>query len=106
MHVEHIDPDGGDAADNLCLACPSCNLSKGRATTAIDPLTGDPVALFNPRAERWEAHFQWSSAGDEVIGITSTGRATVVRLKMNQARLMAARRIWVQAGVHPPNGLP
>lgn len=23
MHVEHINPDGGDDLGNLCLACPS-----------------------------------------------------------------------------------
>ena len=30
MHVEHIDPNGGDDPENLCLACPTCNLSKAR----------------------------------------------------------------------------
>lgn len=49
MHVEHIDPDGGDALDNLCLSCASCNLSKARATTALDPETDLEVPLFNPR---------------------------------------------------------
>jgi hypothetical protein len=31
MHVEHMYPDGPDALENLCLPCPSCNLSKAQA---------------------------------------------------------------------------
>ena len=27
MHVEHIDPNAGDDPENLCLACPTCNLA-------------------------------------------------------------------------------
>ena len=48
MHVDHIDPGGGDTLDNLCLACAACNLSKGIATTADDPETREFVKLFNP----------------------------------------------------------
>jgi hypothetical protein len=40
MHVEHINPNGGDDPENLCLVCPTCNLSKSRATSALDPITG------------------------------------------------------------------
>lgn len=34
-HVDHIQPlsrGGGNGADNICLACPSCNSSKGNKT--------------------------------------------------------------------------
>jgi hypothetical protein len=41
MHVEHIDPKSGDDPNNLCLACPSCNLSKATATFAPDPETAE-----------------------------------------------------------------
>jgi len=40
MHVEHIDPNGSDAPENLCLACPTCNLSKARVTSAPDSVPG------------------------------------------------------------------
>jgi ketopantoate reductase len=102
MHVEHIDPDGGDHADNLCLACPTCNLSKARATTAPDPQSGAVVRLFNPRIDRWDAHFRWVQTATVVQGITPIGRATVERLRMNAPRVVVARRIWVRAGAHPP----
>jgi hypothetical protein len=102
MHVEHIQPDGGDALDNLALACASCNLSKARATSAIDPETGDSVPLFNPRTQRWSEHFEWIENGTIILGLTPTGRATSLRLKMNVARIVAARKVWVRAGEHPP----
>src|SRR5210317_1988985 len=59
MHVEHINPAGGDHPDNLCLACPNCNLSKAAATSAEDPNTGEGVPLFNPRLQIWGEHFEW-----------------------------------------------
>ena len=102
MHVEHINPDGGDDLDNLCLSCPTCNLSKAKATSAPDPQTGKMIALFNPRKQAWSAHFQWIEKGTVVQGLTSTGRATVARLHMNLPHLIEARSIWVYSGVHPP----
>lgn len=102
MHVEHINPDGGDHPDNLCLACANCNLSKAQATSAADPQTTVIVPLFNPRQQYWNDHFEWSDDFARISGKTSTGRATVNRLKMNVERIVTARRIWVKAGEHPP----
>ena len=101
MHVEHIDPDGGDAPDNLCLACPDCNLSKARATLALDPLTQQQQPLFHPRTQTWSAHFVWSDSYTHIQGISPVGRATVARLKMNRPRIVLARQRWVQARLHP-----
>ncbi|MEO8611569.1 MAG: HNH endonuclease signature motif containing protein [Chloroflexota bacterium] len=58
MHIEHVDPNGNDSLNNLCLSCANCNLSKAKATTAIDPETGDQVSLFNPRIQTWTDHFK------------------------------------------------
>lgn len=102
MHVEHINPDGGDQPDNLCLSCSSCNLSKGSAITALDLQTNGQVPLFNPRTQIWAEHFVWSENGRRVVGLTATGRATIIRLKMNIKRVVDARAIWVNAGLHPP----
>jgi hypothetical protein len=102
MHIEHIDPSGGDDSDNLCLACSSCNLSKSVATTALDFLTGTEVALFNPRIQYWQDHFEWIDNGLRILGKTPIGRATISRLKMNQPRLVRARRNWIVSGTHPP----
>lgn len=102
MHVEHINPNGGDGLDNLCLSCPSCNLSKATATSAPDPETDEITPLFNPRTQAWSDHFEWIEKGTVVRGLTPTGRATAARFRMNLPRLVEARSIWVRAGVHPP----
>src|SRR5689334_3740062 len=92
MHIEHINPDGGDNPENLCLSCAACNLTKGIATTGIDPETGETVSLFNPRTQIWEEHFAWIEGGQIVLGLTPIGRATTSRLKMNLDRIVLARR--------------
>ena len=102
MHVEHIHPDGPDALENLCLSCPGCNLSKARATAAPDPETDETVPLFHPRSQSWSEHFEWIQNGQVLRGLTPTGRATIVRLRMNQPRIVEARSIWILAGIHPP----
>jgi MinD superfamily P-loop ATPase len=102
MHIEHINPHGGDHPDNLCLSCSSCNLSKAEAVEATDPVTGDIVPLFNPRLQVWSDHFEWFEDGAIVGGKTQVGRATVVRLRMNRERIVTARKVWIKAGAHPP----
>ena len=102
MHVEHIDPRGGDDVDNLCLSCSSCNLIKTTATSARDPATSELVALFNPRNQIWHDHFEWIEGGLHLLGKTAIGRATIERLKMNQPRLVRAQGNWIAAGNHPP----
>jgi hypothetical protein len=58
--------------------------------------------LFNPRRQLWREHFVWSGDGTQIIGLTACGRATVLALKMNNDDIVAARRLWVSVGWHPP----
>jgi 5-methylcytosine-specific restriction endonuclease McrA len=102
MPVDHIDPNGGNTLENLCLACWNCNNSKYEATSAVDPETKKVVGLFNPRTQIWSEHFQWIENGIYLRGLTSIGRATVERLKMNRDITIEARRRWVASGHHPP----
>lgn len=105
MDVDHIIPEalgGPTVEENLWLACARCNEYKGDLTEAPDPLTKAMIPLFNPRTQRWSEHFTWDAEGTHVIGLTPTGRATVVALKLNRPWLVDARKIWVTAGVHPP----
>jgi hypothetical protein len=102
MQIDHIVPKGGDDLDNLCLACWNCNNHKRQATRVPDPVTGKDAPLFNPRTQRWTDHFEWIADATYVRGLTPTGRATVVRLKMNRPALVIARSRWVEAGFHPP----
>jgi hypothetical protein len=106
MEVDHVQPEAAGGLTemaNLCLTCVGCNGFKLAFRTAPDPETGEETRLFNPRRDRWDEHFQWSDDGTSAIGLTAVGRATVVRLRMNRPRLREARRLWVQAGWHPPD---
>jgi 5-methylcytosine-specific restriction endonuclease McrA len=105
MTVDHIIPEaqgGSTTFGNLCFACRRCNEYKGSATTAQDPLTGETVSLYNPRAQSWSEHFVWNAAGTHIMGLTAIGRATVIALKMNNEVIVDARRRWVSVGWHPP----
>ena len=103
--IDHILPEaaGGESEwENLCLACHSCNEFKGAQTYARDPLSGKNTPLFHPRRQQWREHLRWSADGREVIGLTPTGRATIVALNMNHLEIVEARRRWVLVGWHPP----
>lgn len=102
MHIEHINPTGGDGIENLCLACSNCNLSKSDVIEAHDDETETLVPLFNPRKQSWDDNFEWIDEGLRLKRLTATGRATITRLKMNQDRVIVARRRWIMGGFHPP----
>jgi hypothetical protein len=105
MEIEHIVPEalGGRTEEaNLWLACSLCNEHKGARVAAIDPLSGETVALFHPRRQVWSEHLAWSPDGTRVGGRTPAGRATVVALSLNRPPLVRSRRAWVRVGWHPP----
>lgn len=105
MEVDHLVPEvlGGLTEEaNLWLACSLCNTHKSDRIAALDPETGEVVRLFHPRQERWADHFAWSEAGDLIVGLTPTGRATVLALHLNRPTLVRARQLWVAVGWHPP----
>jgi 5-methylcytosine-specific restriction endonuclease McrA len=92
LHVEHIIPKthgGSDELDNLALACIDCNLHKGPNLTGIDPETNELTALFHPRQQQWNDHFEWS--GIHLIGRTATGRTTIRVLNMNSEDQLSLR---------------
>jgi hypothetical protein len=102
---EHIIPvvkGGLDELENLAWSCLGCNLFKAIATHVFDLITGDLVPLYNPRIDKWADHFQWAEDFSLMIGKTPTGRATIVRLKLNRIGLVNLRKILVEAGKHPP----
>ncbi len=103
--VEHIQPRaaGGETTlGNLAWACFGCNGHKQVRTHAIDPESGERVALFNPRQQTWREHFAWSADFTLVVGQTPCGRATVEALKLNRLGLINLRRALVVTGFHPP----
>src|ERR1700756_1631056 len=77
-HVIALKHRGPTRASNLCLACFACNNHKGTNISGIDPRTKKIVPLFNPRRHKWRRHFRWY--GPVLVGLTPTGRATVIVL--------------------------
>ena len=106
LTIGHIVPQalgGTSDEENLCLACWRCNLLKRDRIAAIDLQTGDTVRLFNPRLQNWFDHFAWQDGGLVITGLTPIGRATVSALRLNRMVLVNARRLWIEAGWHPPD---
>jgi len=104
LTMDHIIPvaaGGQTERDNLWLACRACNEFKGARTHADDPKTGERARLFDPRRQTWSEHFVWSTDQTEVVGLTSTGRATAIALQLNRPMLVKARRRWVMSGWQP-----
>ncbi len=90
--IEHIrakQHGGSNSIENLALACQRCNLFKGPNLSGIDPTTGNPTPLFNPRCDRWADHFKLRRVVIE--GLTPIGRATVHLLAMNDSRRLELR---------------
>ncbi|NJO78917.1 MAG: HNH endonuclease [Cyanobacteria bacterium RM1_2_2] len=113
--VDHIIPKslgGSDDPDNLALACRHCNERRYNFVAGIDPETQTVIPLFNPRQQKWEEHFVWIDGGTVIQGVTPVGRATCLRLDLNDERypesdsIRATRRLWIQTGLHPPSGDP
>ncbi len=105
LEIEHLIPrslGGSDEESNLWLSCGLCNRFKGQQIEAVDP-PEISARLFNPRADLWHEHFQWQAGGVMIQGITATGRATVVALKLNNEIALTVRHNWVDAGWHPPS---
>ena len=105
MEVDHIFPEalGGETVEeNLWLACGPRNNHKNCRVVGLDPQTQHLVRLFDPRAQLWAEHFAWSKEGDLIIGLTATGRATVVAVNLNRPPLVKARQLWASVGWHPP----
>jgi hypothetical protein len=104
FHCDHVIPrakGGLTTLDNLCYACPRCNLRKADLTTGMDPLTGDLISLFHPRQQTWSDHFAWSSDYLYILGLTSSGRATVDVLQLNDEVLRRARHLWLRLKLIP-----
>ncbi len=105
FHMDHVVPvvaGGPTMLENLALACIHCSLRKGARMMATDPKSGRSVRLFHPRHEQWNHHFRW--AGNELAGITATGRATVDALALNSPEHQIIRSFESLLGRHPPPG--
>jgi HNH endonuclease len=107
--IDHLIPlslGGSSGLNNLALACFNCNRCKTNKLLATDPLSETDVSLFNPRRDNWPDHFIWSVDKVKIVGITATGRATIVALLLNRERVLQIRASDLEIGLHPPANDP
>jgi hypothetical protein len=98
-HVIAEKHGGVSAPDNLALACFDCNRFKGSDIASLDPESGNLVALYHPRTDRWEDHFRIE---DGVLHpLTAVARATERLLKLNLPIRVETRRTLAACGRYP-----
>jgi HNH endonuclease len=88
-HVIAQQHGGLTVLENSAWSCLHCNKHKGPNIAGIDPITGKLVALFHPRLQRWDRHFQWN--GPILVGRTAIGRTTIRVLAINSPDAVAFR---------------
>jgi 5-methylcytosine-specific restriction endonuclease McrA len=98
-HVIAEKHGGATSLDNLAWSCFYCNRFKGSDLASIDPITHKVVVLFHPREQKWNRHFHLNGALIE--GTTSSGRATVTLLRMNDSERVAYRLGLIEIGHYP-----
>jgi hypothetical protein len=99
FQVDHIiaEQHGGPTVlENLAWSCLHCNKHKGPNIAGVDPVTGQLIALFHPRRQRWQRHFAWE--GPQIVGRTLVGRATIQVLGMNDPDFVAFRSQLLEEG--------
>jgi 5-methylcytosine-specific restriction endonuclease McrA len=102
-HIQPVSRFGKTVADNLALACQTCNNYKYTKTEAPDPVTNQMVPLFHPRQMNWEEHFNWNEDVTQMIGTTPIGRATITLFQTNRDGVVNIRRVLAIMGYHPPD---
>ena len=96
-HIIARQHGGSDNEDNISVACPTCNSSKGPNVASIAAATGEPVRLYHPRRDRWSEHFAWN--GPWLRGLTEVGTATIRILAINREDVVDFRWHLMSEGV-------
>ncbi len=105
-HIIAVSRGGIDDANNLALSCSGCNGHKSDAMEAVDPASGVPAPLYNPRTDVWATHFAWNEQYTLLVGISPVGRATIAKLRLNRPSVVNLRMILHQLGELPFDILP
>lgn len=108
FELDHIEPSskgGTSDVENLALACRGCNNYKQARTEALDPSSRILATLYNPRRDKWNKHFRWTTDFLTIVGISPIGRATVAALRLNRVGVVNLRRVLQMLGKHPPEWL-
>jgi hypothetical protein len=100
--IEHViseKHDGLTTAENLALACMTCNRLKGTDIASLSERSGQLCRLFNPRTDRWSDHFRLD--GIVIRGVTDIGEVTAKLLGFNHADRLAERELLITVQRYP-----
>jgi hypothetical protein len=98
-HIISRKHGGLSEEDNLAYACLRCNAWKGSDIGSLDYRTGEVVALFHPRRQKWSMHF--ALRGFVIEPLTPHGEVTASLLKLNMDKRVAERRLLITRGRFP-----
>jgi hypothetical protein len=98
-HLIALKHGGETVSANLALACFDCNRFKGSDIASIDPITGELVALFNPRTQHWFHHF--ALRGGVIIPLTAVVRVTEKLLQLNLGTRVEVRERLIALNAYP-----
>jgi hypothetical protein len=101
FEIDHIIAQkhrGLTESDNLAWSCFYCNSAKGPNIAGLTD-TGELVALFHPRRDRWSEHFRWE--GVRLIGLSAVGQITIEVLNINSADQLLLRESLMREGLFP-----
>jgi 5-methylcytosine-specific restriction endonuclease McrA len=101
-HIISISKGGKTISQNLAFAFSGCNKHKSHRISALDKITKNEAAFYNPRKDIWSEHFSWNEDLTQIVGLTEKGRVTVSELKLNRQNVVNLRKILAAAGEHPP----
>jgi 5-methylcytosine-specific restriction endonuclease McrA len=90
---------GNSEMTNLALACSVCNQFKGTNVATYLPPDERLTPLFNPRTQKWDAHF--SVFDGEIFPKSEIGMATVQVLNLNDRDRVTLRRLLMLAKRYP-----
>lgn len=96
-------PRGPDHLDNFAWCCPFCNVAKARQVTGRSG--GRVYRLFDPRRDRWPAHFVFVHSYLFIVGLPGIGEVTERALGFNDPRIggpLGTRHDAVLVGRYPP----
>ena len=105
FEIDHIiaEKHGGPTnSENLCLSCPDCNAFKGSDIASIDWDGGEQLtALFHPRKQNWQEHFELDTITGRIEPLTPEGRVTVFLLRSNDLDRVIDRKLLMDEGRYP-----
>jgi len=98
-HVISVKHGGTTDAGNLAYACVFCNRLKGSDIGSVSERTGRFARLFNPRTDRWVAHFRL--VGAIIRPTTVIGEVTARVLDLNNSARVLERHTLIALGRYP-----